>query len=118
MRICVEPKLGEEQHGYRKNRSTTDLLFALRITLEKVWEFNKSVHIAFLDLRKAFDSVPRERLWRVLEREYAVSEKLRRAVESLYKNNKYNVRTEYETKEWFQVKTGVKQGSVMSPFYS
>src|ERR1700755_1820168 len=115
MRICVEPKLGEEQHGYRKNRNTTDLLFALRITLEKVWEFNKSVYIMFIDLRKAFDSVPRERLCRVLEREYAVSEKLRKAIESLYKNKKYNVRTEYENKEWFEVKIGVKQGSVMSP---
>ena len=72
--MVVEPKLGEEQYGYRKNRNTTDLLFALRITLEKVWEFNKSVHIAFIDLRKAFDSVPRKRLWRELEREYAVSE--------------------------------------------
>ena len=44
-----------------------------------------------------------------------MSEKLRKAIESLYKNNKYNVRTEYENKEWFEVKTGVKQGSVMSP---
>src|ERR1700755_73602 len=63
LRMVIEPKLGEEQYGYRKNRSTTDLLFALRITLGKVWEFNKSVHIAFIDLRKAFDSVLRERLW-------------------------------------------------------
>ena len=38
-RMVVEPILGKEQYGYRKNRSTTDLLFALRITLEKVWEF-------------------------------------------------------------------------------
>src|SRR5678816_137616 len=54
-------------------------------------------------------------MWRVLEREYAVGRKLRGALESLYRNSKCNVRTEYESKKWFEVRTGVKQGSVLSP---
>ena len=62
-RARVEPILGEEQHGYRKNRSVTDLIFGLRIVMEKSWDFNQSLYIAFIDLQKAFDSIPRERLW-------------------------------------------------------
>ena len=55
LREIVERRLGEEQYGYRKNRSTTDLLFALRMTVEKGWEYDRTIHIAFIDLRKAFD---------------------------------------------------------------
>src|SRR5678816_1966505 len=77
LRGVIEIQLGEEQYGYGKGRSTSDLLFALRIVLEKSWEFNKTAYIAFLDLRKAFDSIPRARLWRMLGEVYGVEERLR-----------------------------------------
>ena len=62
IRALVEPVLGEEQHGYRKDRSVTDLIFGLRIVLEKAWEFDRDLYISFIDLQKAFDTIPRERL--------------------------------------------------------
>ena len=36
-RRVIEPQLGEEQHGYRKDRSTSDLIFTLRLIIEKSW---------------------------------------------------------------------------------
>lgn len=115
LRGVIEIQLGEEQYGYRKGRSTSDLLFSLRIVLEKSWEFNKTVYIAFLDLRKAFDSVPRARLWRMLGEEYGVEERLRRAIKSLYSVCECNVRTGCKNEKWFEVGAGVRQGSVLSP---
>ena len=56
-----------------KNKNTTDLIFALRIIIEKSWEYNKPAYIAFIDLEKAFDSVPRKKLWRCLEEKYNVT---------------------------------------------
>ena len=58
-RAIIEPQLGQEQYGYRKGRSVIDLIFALRMVVEKAWEFNVPIYGAFIDLRKAFDSIPR-----------------------------------------------------------
>lgn len=115
LREKVEPKLGEEQHGYRRGRGTTDLLFTLRMVTEKMLEYGKSFFVAFIDLQKAFDSVPRKKLWRAMERNYGVKGRLKKAIESMYEKCSCNVRTEGENDRWFEVKTGVKQGSVLSP---
>src|SRR5678815_2313497 len=115
LRVIVEPRLGEEQHGYRRGRGTTDLLFTLRIVMEKMLEYGKSFYVAFIDLQKAFGSVPRERLWRVMGENYGVSGRLKKTIMSMYENCSCNIRTESENDIWFEVKTGVKQGIVLSP---
>ena len=52
----------EEQCGFRPNRSTTtDLIFSIRQITEKVIEYNEEVHVCFIYLEKAFDSIPRKR---------------------------------------------------------
>ena len=114
-REIIETKLGEEQYGFRKDRSTTDLIFALRLIIEKSWEFNRPAYLAFIDLQKAFDSVPREKLWKCLEENYGITGKLKRAIMSLYTPCLCNVRTGYKNEKWFTVDSGVKQGSVISP---
>ena len=114
-RNIIEGQLGEEQYGFRKNRSTIDLIFALRIIIEKSWEFNKAAYITFIDLQKAFDSVPREKVWKCLERRYSIRGKLKKAIISLYDPCLCTVRTGYQNETWFNIESGVKQGSVISP---
>jgi len=48
LRSCVEEKLGEWQHGFRPNTSTADIMFSMKMVLEKSWEFNTQSYIAFL----------------------------------------------------------------------
>ena len=53
LRRATEDKLGPWQHGFRKGVGTCDMIFALRQLIEKHWEFNKPLYIAFLDLEKS-----------------------------------------------------------------
>ena len=63
-----EGNLPESQCGFRTSRNTTDMVFVLRQLQEKCREQNKGLHITFVDLTKAFDTVSREGLWLILER--------------------------------------------------
>ena len=119
MRTYIEETFHEAQHGFRPNRGTKDLSFALKILLEKSWEFNDPKYLAFLDLEKAFDRVPRKALWKALRHvEYGIPRTLRRAIFSLYKSNKTTVRPIGGRTGWFNAGSGVRQGSVISPFSS
>ena len=116
LREVVENKLGEWQHGFRPGRGTLDLIFVLKLLLEKSWEWNKPRFVGFIDLQKAFDRVPRERLWSVLRtREYSIPSDLVRAIKSIYTHCESRVKSEDRRGEWFEVMTGVRQGGVLSP---
>ena len=46
--------------------TSTDMIFILREIQEKCREPNLALYAAFMDLAKAFDTVRREGLWRIL----------------------------------------------------
>jgi hypothetical protein len=53
----------EEQCGFTTGRSCIDHIFTLRQILEKCQEKTKQIGIVFMDIEKAYDSVPRKLLW-------------------------------------------------------
>ena len=73
------------------------------------------MYIAFIDLEKARDSVPRNKLWKCLVEVYGKDGRLGAAIKSTYEPCMNNVRTGFKNDKWFSVTTGVKQGSVLSP---
>lgn len=56
----------DEQVGFRKERSCTNYIATLWIILEQSLEWNPTVYTTFVDCEKAFDSVDREVLWKLL----------------------------------------------------
>ncbi|XP_063634609.1 uncharacterized protein LOC134805232 [Cydia splendana] len=66
------------------------------------------------DLEKAFDRVPREALWLVLQKT-GCPEKFVKLVKQFHENMMATVRHESEFSEHFPVTSGVKQGCVMAP---
>ena len=60
--------LAETQSGFRKGRSSADIIFALRQLEEKCLEQNVSLYATFVYLTKAFDSVCREGLWKIMSK--------------------------------------------------
>ena len=53
---------------FRSNKGTVDMIFVLRQIQVKCREQNKSLYAAFVDLTKAFDTVSRDGLWKILAR--------------------------------------------------
>ena len=66
MKDAIDPQLREQQAGFRKNRSCTDQIRTLRLVLEQSLEWNSLLYINFMDYEKAFDSVDRQALWKLL----------------------------------------------------
>ena len=58
--------LPESKCGFRKARGTVDMVFAARQLQEKCQEQNADLYSTYVDLTKAFDTVSREGLWRIM----------------------------------------------------
>ena len=71
--------------------------------------------MCFIDLQKAYDSVDRSLLWKVLAR-YGVPAKLISIIRQFHDGMRACVRLDSgETSEWFAVEQGLRQGCVIAP---
>lgn len=106
--------IDEMQRGFVAGRSTMDAVFLVRQMQEQFLEKNRTLWMAFVDLEKAYDRVPRELVWWALRRKQ-VPETLIELIKTLYQTPKSIVKTAVGNTETFQVDVGVHQGSALSP---
>ena len=104
----------DSQFGFVPGRGTTDTIFVVRQLQEKYLAVNKRLYMAFMDLGKAFDHVPRKVIWWAL-RKLGVEEWIVRLVQGMYANARSRVRVGEGFSKEFEVKVRVHQGSVLSP---
>ena len=109
-----ENVLPESQCGFRKDRSTTDMTFVLRLLQEKCREQHRDLFAVFVDLSKAFDTVNRDLLWKVLEK-FGCPPKFIGVIKDFHQGMNASVSAAGETSEPFGVIAGVKQGCVLAP---
>ena len=108
----VDKTLREEQAGFRQDRSCTDQIATLRIIVEQSIEGNSSLYVNFVDYEKAFD---RETLWKIL-RHYGMPMKLVNMIKNSYEGMSCRVIHDGQLTNNFEIRTGVRQGCLLSPF--
>ena len=107
---AVDDLLRNEQSGFRKGRGCTDNIFTLRNILEQCTEWNRELYVNFIDYEKAFDSIHRDSLWQIL-RAYGIPQRIINIIKCFYSNFTCCIGQRDLS---FEVKTGVRQGCVMS----
>ncbi|GKC15484.1 retrovirus-related pol polyprotein LINE-1 [Tanacetum coccineum] len=65
-RLRRETSVSENQFGFMPGRSSIEAIHLIRSLMEKYKERQRDVHLAFIDLEKAYDSVPRNLIWKTL----------------------------------------------------
>ena len=105
----------EAQYGFRVGRSTDGMIYVVRGVQELAREKDLPLFMCFIDLQKAYDSVDRSHLWKVLAR-YGVPAKLISIIRQFHDGMRACVRLDSgETSEWFAVEQGLRQGCVIAP---
>nr|VZI29711.1 unnamed protein product [Spirometra erinaceieuropaei] len=104
----------ESQCGFRRHRGTTDMIFAARQLQEKCQDMRTHLYSTFVDLTKAFDTVNREGLWKIM-RKFGCPERFTQMVRQLHDGMMARVTDNGAVSEAFAVTNGVKQGCVLAP---
>ena len=115
IRDALDNKLRKEQAGFRRGKGFMQQIFILRNIIDQCLEWNSPLFINYVDFRKAFDSIHRESLWRIMKY-YGIPSKIINLVKMSYKNFRCAVEHDGKLSKWFPVMSRVRQGCVMSGF--
>ena len=105
--------LPESQCGFRKNRGTIGMIFTTRQLQEKCQKQNEDLYMTFVDLTKAFDTVSREGLWKIMAK-FGCPAKFIARVQQFHGGMLARVQNDGEFSDPFPVTNGVKQGCVLA----
>ena len=111
----VNHELPDVQASFRKGRGTRSQIANIRWIIEKARKFQKDIYFCFIDYAKAFDCVDHNKLWKILE-EMGIPDHLTCLLRNLYAGQEATVRTGHGTTDWFQIRNGVRQGCILSPY--
>lgn len=67
LKLQAEEILGDYQNGFRPGRSTINGIHILEQIFQKTRNYNKEVHVLFVDFKSAFDSINREKMMKELK---------------------------------------------------
>ena len=106
--------LSENQAGFRGNHSTIDHAFVLKVLVDVFCSLKQKLFCAFIDYRKAFDSIWRKALWYKLIKE-GINGKVFNVIFNMYKNIQSCVLVNRKKSDFFGSFQGVRQGENLSP---
>ena len=104
----------ESQHGFRKQRSCVTQLIEVYDKLTEILDESKDIDVIYLDFKKAFDSIPHERLLLKMEG-YGITGNILKWVRDFLKGRNQRVRVGNDMSSKSNVTSGIPQGSVLGP---
>ena len=111
----VDPHLRPNQNGFRPGRTTAAHILALRRLIEGVKSHNKKAIILYVDFKKAFDSIHRPTMIKILQA-YDIPPTLINAISRMYENTRAKVISPDGETKFFEIKAGVLQGDTLAPY--
>jgi Reverse transcriptase (RNA-dependent DNA polymerase) len=103
------------QTGFRPRHATTHHAFVLQHLIDKYKRRGKRLFCCFVDLAKAYDSVPRDLLWQRLH-DVGVRGRMLHAIKGMYDVGvDMHIKTPTGTLDPIHTSVGVKQGCPLSP---
>ncbi|UYV74658.1 hypothetical protein LAZ67_12000433, partial [Cordylochernes scorpioides] len=105
----------ENQAGFRKNRSCTDHIILLNSLIQLSLRRKRGkLYVFFVDLTKAFDTVPHDLLWQKLHK-MGISNKFVMLIKNFYQEAKITIRWKGQYSNNVKINSGVLQGESLSP---
>ena len=101
-KICFPP---ESQSAFRKNRSTNDMVFGVRLLQNSCMEKDITLFLGFIDIAKAYDSVHRPTLWKILSA-IGIPPKMLALIKALYGTNNCKIKFGNKLSEMFSITAG------------
>ena len=111
----IRKSLHTLQGGNRHTRGVPEQLGTLNLLSETASNNKKPLFTAFLDIKKAFDTVWRKGLFYKLLTDFNLSPNLCKITQAIYENSHSSIRDRPFINKPYQMINGVLQGSVLSP---
>lgn len=115
----IRPELDKHmrcnQNGFRVGRTTTGHILALRRLIEGVKAKNLPAIITFIDFKKAFDTIHRGKMMKIL-RAYGIPTQIVKAIGTMYEDTKAKVISPDGETKLFDILAGVLQGDTLAPY--
>jgi len=112
--LDVNDMFNNSQHGFRKKRSCITQLLHVVEDFTKLIDDKKCIDVLYLDFKKAFDTVPHERLFKKIG-SYGITGNIFNWIKSFLSGRMQRVVVNSCMSRFEHVLSGVPQGSVLGP---
>ena len=106
--------ISENQIGFKEKSRTSDHIFTIKTITDYYKNKKQKVYAAFIDLRKAFDTIWRVGLYYKLLKSN-IHTNMFNIIFSMYENTKTKIKFASGLSKAFTSECGVKQGDILSP---
>lgn len=111
LRCQLDGNISRSQHGFRTNLSTEQAILGVRSLIQYARDTKQSMVLIFIDLTKAFDTIPWRIIFSTLNRR-KVSFNIAHSIRQMMDTPMGHLR---DSEEIFPMKRGVRQGSKEGP---